>query len=242
MLCFLAARFFYTASHDLRAPIANIEGLLVDLREELPAPVLQGPMVSQGLVLMQSAVGRFQQTIGHLTNIAQLQRPEAVETANLAELIEDVQLDLSPLIEAAAATLTVTIIGCEKVPVAPKTVRSTVYNLLSNAIKYRFPDLPIQVQLRGYCLASSVTLEVEDNGLELSSAQQSSLFQMFCRLHTHVEGSGVGLYMVKRLIENVGAPSALRASWAWAQPFRFRCRCNPAGRARSRACSGHAML
>ncbi|MDJ0366354.1 HAMP domain-containing sensor histidine kinase [Hymenobacter sp. H14-R3] len=47
-------------------------------------------------------------------------------------------------------------------------------------------------------------LEVRDNGLGLSKAQQGELFRMFRRLHTHVPGSGVGLYMVKKMIENAG--------------------------------------
>jgi signal transduction histidine kinase len=46
---------------------------------------------------------------------------------------------------------------------------------------------------------------VQDNGLGLDLTQgQAKLFAMFQRLHTHVEGSGIGLYMVKRMVENVG--------------------------------------
>jgi len=97
--------FVYTASHDLKAPIANIEGLLNALRHDLPADVLQGQLVPHLLDLMQGSVARFQQTIGHLTNISQLQQPEAPETMDLDALIRDVLLDLAPLIEAAAATL-----------------------------------------------------------------------------------------------------------------------------------------
>jgi signal transduction histidine kinase len=45
---------------------------------------------------------------------------------------------------------------------------------------------------------------VQDNGLGLTEAQQGQLFGIFRRLHTHVEGSGVGLHMVKRMVENAG--------------------------------------
>lgn len=47
-------------------------------------------------------------------------------------------------------------------------------------------------------------LTVQDNGLGLDALQQSQLFGFFRRLHTHVEGTGVGLYMVKRMVENAG--------------------------------------
>ena len=203
--------FVYTASHDLKAPIANIEGLLNALRHDLPADVLQGQLVPHLLDLMQGSVARFQQTIGHLTNISQLQQPEAPETMDLDALIRDVRLDLAPLIEAAAATLTVQIVDCETVRVAPKTLRSVVYNLLSNAVKYRAPGRPAEVQLRAHCTPQTTVLEVQDNGLGLSETQQGQLFGMFRRLHTHVEGSGVGLFMVKRLIENAGGTIAVRS-------------------------------
>ncbi|MET4076776.1 PAS domain-containing protein [Hymenobacter sp. UYCo722] len=203
--------FVYTASHDLKAPISNIEGLLLALRHDLPAAVLQQGMITRLLDLIQDSVERFQQTIGHLTDISQLQQPEAIETVNLRALIQGVQLDLGPLIESAQARLTVAVDGCEAVRVAPKTLRSVVYNLLSNAVKYRHADRAPLVQLRARCTPSQLALEVQDNGLGLSEAQQGQLFGMFRRLHTHVEGSGVGLFMVKRLIENAGGTIAVHS-------------------------------
>lgn len=53
-----------------------------------------------------------------------------------------------------------------------------------------------------------MVLSVQDNGLGLST-QQQRLFQAFERLHTHVEGTGVGLYMIKRLLVNAGASIAV---------------------------------
>ena len=50
----------------------------------------------------------------------------------------------------------------------------------------------------------AVVLTVQDNGLGMSEVQQRQLFGLFQRLHTHVEGTGVGLYIVKRLVENGG--------------------------------------
>ena len=196
--------FVYTASHDLKAPISNIEGLLLALREQLPPAALHANLVPRLLDMMEGSVTRFQQTIGHLTDISQLQQAEAPETVDLTVLIAGVRLDLAPLIEAAPATLTVTVDDCQAVRVAPKTLRSVVYNLLSNAVKYRAPDRSAQVQLRAHCTPGHLVLAVQDNGLGLSEAQQGELFGMFRRLHTHVEGSGVGLFTVKRLVDNAG--------------------------------------
>ncbi|NVO31827.1 PAS domain-containing protein [Hymenobacter lapidiphilus] len=196
--------FVYTASHDLKAPISNIEGLLLALRQQLPPEALQAEMVPRLFDMMEDSVVRFQQTIGHLTDISQLQLAEVPETTDLPELIRGVRLDLAPLLETADITLTVEVDGCQDVRVAPKTLRSVVYNLLSNAVKYRAFDRPALVQLRARCTPGHLVLVVQDNGLGLTSAQQGELFGMFRRMHTHVQGSGVGLFMVKRLVENAG--------------------------------------
>ena len=56
-----------------------------------------------------------------------------------------------------------------------------------------------------------MVLEVEDNGLGLSEGQQARLFGLFQRLHTHVEGTGVGLYMLKRIVDNADGTIAVRS-------------------------------
>jgi signal transduction histidine kinase len=56
-----------------------------------------------------------------------------------------------------------------------------------------------------------VVLEVQDNGLGLTESQQGQLFGLFQRLHDHVPGTGIGLYMVKRLVENAGGTIAVQS-------------------------------
>ena len=198
--------FVYAASHDLKAPIANIEGLLNALREYLPDQA-RDPMVPRLLAMMQGAIGRFQQTVGHLTDISRLQDAQydqPVETLDLAQALEDVRLDLLPLLESTRADLSVAVEACPGVRFSAKNLRSVLFNLLSNAIKYRAPGRTPVVRVGARCAPTQLVLEVQDNGLGLNPQQQDQLFTMFRRLHTHVEGSGVGLYLIKRTIENAG--------------------------------------
>jgi PAS domain S-box-containing protein len=198
--------FVYTASHDLRAPIANIEGLLLALEEQLPPAVHQQPDVLHLLGLMRNSVGRFQRTIGHLTDVSKLQlaHSEPAEAVDLAALAEAVRQDLAPVLAATGGRLSVDVSACPTLRFSPKNLRSILYNLLSNALKYHRPGRPPVVSLHASCPPGQVLLEVQDNGLGLTPEEQSKLFVMFRRLHTHVEGSGVGLYMVKRMAENAG--------------------------------------
>ncbi|MET4107612.1 PAS domain-containing protein [Hymenobacter sp. UYP22] len=198
--------FIYTASHDLKAPISNIEGLLSLLQEELPAEVAQDAEVGSTLSRMLDAVERFKRTIDHLTEVAKLQKEHTPTTTlvNLAAVVDDVRQDLQHLLQAAGAKLFVDISAQPPVQFSAKNLRSIVYNLLSNAVKYRHPDRTPHVDMRAHVRPGHTVLEVHDNGLGLDPAYLPRLFTMFQRFHDHVEGSGIGLYMVKRMVENAG--------------------------------------
>ncbi|GAA3920648.1 hypothetical protein GCM10022406_03740 [Hymenobacter algoricola] len=156
---------------------------------------------------MKGAVERFQRTIAQLTDVAKLQAahdaPPPTEV-DLAALVADVCQDLHPEFQASGAGLTVEVTECPTLAFAEKNMRSVVYNLLSNALKYRHPDRVPQFRLRCLPAGAFAVLEVQDNGLGLDPTQQKKLFGLFQRLHVHVEGSGIGLYMVKKMVENAG--------------------------------------
>ena len=198
--------FIYSASHDLKGPITNIEGLLQALADELPLEARQRPPVQNILGMLTRSVERFQHTIEQLSDITRLQREHGLPPAPvpLAPVVQGVLLDLAPLAQAAAAQLDVDLAAGVAVHFLEKNLRSVVYNLLSNAIKYRAPARPARVHLRAYPDGAFVHLTVRDNGLGLDPASQGRLFGLFERLHTHVEGSGIGLFMVKKMVENAG--------------------------------------
>ena len=101
--------FIYTASHDLKAPISNIEALVTALREDLLLPPPAQTDVPALLDLMQDAVERFKRTIDQLTDITKLQKAHASQLAPLrmATIVEDVRLDLAPELAAAGGELLV---------------------------------------------------------------------------------------------------------------------------------------
>jgi len=198
--------FIYTASHDLKAPIANIEGLLRAVQHELPLAGRVGDVPAM-LDMMQDAVERFKRTIWHLTEVSRLQKEQdqPLIKVNLARIVREVSLDLAPLIAQTAAQITVEIPANLTLLFAEKNLRSVVYNLLSNALKYCHPSRVPVVRIECQPHGPEYVLRVQDNGLGLDLKKgRSKLFVMFQRLHTHVEGSGVGLYMIKKMVENAG--------------------------------------
>jgi PAS domain S-box-containing protein len=198
--------FIYTASHDLKAPISNIEGLVQALLRQLPAEALAPERVQRTVSLIQGSVDRFRKTIDNLTEVVKLQKennPESV-MVNLPEVIREVMLDLAPVIQSSGAVITTEVADTTEVRFSAKNLRSVVYNLVSNAIKYRFPDRVPLICIDCQTTATHHVLSVSDNGLGMEAGRISQLFTMFRRFHDHVEGTGIGLYMVKKMVENAG--------------------------------------
>ncbi|QJX45909.1 PAS domain-containing protein [Hymenobacter taeanensis] len=198
--------FIYTASHDLKAPINNIEGLLYALLSELPSGSTNMQQVQPILDMMQDSVDRFKRTIEHLTEVTKLQKEndQPATLVALGQVIKDVCLDLAPLFQEAEAVLEIDVEECSTISFAEKNLRSVVYNLLSNALKYHAPNRKGRVSIRCHEAGDYVLLQVQDNGLGLDVTKSHRLFNMFQRFHDHVEGSGIGLYMVKKILENAG--------------------------------------
>ncbi len=206
--------FVYTASHDLKTPITNLEGLLAALRQDLPAGVPAAPRVAHLLGLMDNSIGRFRQTIGHLADVARLshEADASAELVDLAALIESVRQDLAAELAETGAELSVEVAAGPSVRFVPAQLSSIVYNLLSNALRYHAPGRVPQIALRTSYAAGSLVLAVQDNGLGLDAEQQGKLFRLFKRLHPHVQGSGVGLYAVKKVVENAGGTIGVQSA------------------------------
>jgi PAS domain S-box-containing protein len=214
--------FIYTASHDLKAPILNIEGLMEALQENLSQESLQSETVHYIINLITNSVQRFKRTIDHLTELTKLQKENSADASSvqLAEIIAGVQLDLTPQIKSARAQIEVNVTQCSTIRFSEKNLRSIVYNLLSNAIKYHAPERVPFVQVHCHETNEYRVLTVQDNGLGMDLTDKHKIFAMFQRLHNHVEGSGIGLYMVKRILENAGGKIEVESKVSEGSVFR----------------------
>ncbi|WP_299700304.1 PAS domain-containing sensor histidine kinase [uncultured Pontibacter sp.] len=195
--------FVYTASHDLKSPILNIEGL-VNLLEETLDPQQAEALLE--LEHIRRSVERFKSTIEDLTKVARLQRNMEQEASELdvVQLAADVQQLLKTEVEQSGAEIHVYTQEAPTLNFSRKNFKSILLNLLSNAIKYRSPDRTLQIHVRTSMQNGFFVLTVQDNGLGIPAGKQERVFQLFKRMHVHVQGSGVGLYIVKRIVNNSG--------------------------------------
>jgi PAS domain S-box-containing protein len=196
--------FVYTASHDLKAPISNLEGLVEALKEEMADG---NEEVLQMLQMATKSVDRLRITIQELSEISKIQKdmPDNSEGIHLEEMVQDLMLDFQNIIEDTEALVSTDFEEVKRIPFSRKNLRSILYNLLSNSLKYLSPDRRPEIHICSRRIDDSVVLlSVQDNGLGIKAEQKNQVFAMFKRLHNHVDGTGVGLYIVKRIVENAG--------------------------------------
>ncbi len=210
--------FVYTASHDLKAPIANIEGLVQVLQKRLGDTALEHEKIFSMLKL---SIDKFQNTIRDLSQVTRLQNSSLDEKAevDVKEVIEEVQVLLKELIESSDSSIHVDC-RCKEVYFSKSNFRSIVYNLLNNALKYRSPLRKPQINISTYMEDGCCVLVVQDNGLGIEPKQKNKIFSIFKRLHDHVEGSGLGLFIVKRIVDNSGGRIEVESEPGTGSTFR----------------------
>lgn len=198
--------FVYTASHDLKAPVLNIEGLVYVLTKALKEGKME--KAETMIEMIQTSILKFKETIQALTEVAKTNKniDDEVVKVDLKQLFEDIKLSIDDMVESASADISADFskLGEEEVCFSLANIRSLLINLMTNAIKYRSPDRKPIIRLSFEKDNKLLIIKISDNGLGIAKEHQERVFQMFKRMHTQVEGTGIGLYLVKRIVENQG--------------------------------------
>jgi signal transduction histidine kinase len=211
--------FVYTASHDLKAPIVNIEGLINDLKTQ---GCYADADVKAVLDMMAMSVEKFKTTIYDLTEITKAQKnlEENIERIEIKEIIEEIQLSINRLMKETGAKIQLEPGKNSTIMFPKKNFKSIMHNLIINAIKYRSPERKPDIFISASSQDDYIVISVKDNGLGINESQKDKVFSMFKRAHDHVEGTGVGLYIVKRIVENYGGKVELESEEGKGSVFR----------------------
>ncbi len=209
--------FIYAVSHDLKAPLANIESLvqlLMETSSELLTEEAANNQEQQKIAdLLNQSVVSMRHILNDLAEITKIEGNyrEKVETIRFMDLIQEVEWTLKDQIQTSQAHIQVDLQESE-IGFSRKNLRSILYNFLSNALKYQSPDrIPI-ISIKTEKMEGQVFLSVQDNGVGITAEKKELLFNRFTRLKSNVEGTGIGLYLVKKIMENAGGTIAVESA------------------------------
>ncbi|GAB2857346.1 PAS domain-containing sensor histidine kinase [Hymenobacter ruber] len=197
--------FVYTASHDLKEPLNNMTGLFAELQR---TATFHDPEAAEVVALFEQALQQVLATIEGLAKVVQLERqalPVPTDSVELAPLLNEVVRSLQAQHAGLEQAFQIDVQPAPTVHMSGPSVRSILYNLLSNAVRYAAPGRPLRVQVSSALVNGAPVLTVTDNGRGIDMARHGQeLFQLFRRFHPEVPGTGLGLYLVKRLVHQAG--------------------------------------
>ena len=203
-------QFAYSASHDLRAPLATIAGLLELCLEDLDAGEL-----SETRHNITDALKTSRRNIHKVEAVLTLARaglsPVAEEVIDLPRLVAACWDDL-PADGRPKPAITVEMDGPCCVRTERQTLSTVIENVLSNACRFQNPDKAenwVQVRLR--TLDGAVSILIGDNGVGIPEADQPRVFEMF-RRSTQSQGHGLGLALVQKNVLRLGGTIVLCSS------------------------------
>ncbi|PKL75077.1 MAG: hypothetical protein CVV27_17235, partial [Candidatus Melainabacteria bacterium HGW-Melainabacteria-1] len=202
--------YSFIVSHNLRAPVANLLGLVDLLQADLPVS-------DQGECLMgiTQSVGQLEAITLDLNSILQVKPGVHDKRAplRLSELVAELRQDLSEALQAEHAALITDFAAADELNSNHSAVYSVLFNLLSNSLRFRSPDREPRIEISSRREADKLWLRVCDNGLGIDLKQSGKqLFGLYKRFHPHVGGRGVGLFMVKAQIERLGGQIKVNSS------------------------------
>jgi signal transduction histidine kinase len=231
--------FSYSVSHDLRAPLRALDGFSQVLLEQHAGEL--GPEGKRLLGRVRDAATRMGRLIDDLLRFsragAQQLRPERVDMTELARSAWD---------ELAASDQGPPVVfQLDRLPEAvadPALLRQVWLNLLSNALKFTSKRTGRTVRVRGRTEGGRSVYEVEDDGVGFEMAGASRLFAVFERLRGagEFEGTGVGLSLVKRIVERHGGDVSARGEVGLGATVSFALPADPPARPDRPALRGEA--
>lgn len=194
-------RFVYSASHDMRAPLSSLLGL-INVAEKTQSAEEKAMCLN----MMRERIGVMEGFLKEITDYSRNVRTSVRRLPLRATDVINASLDeLNFLSERDQITIDVQV--DPDLTILTDEARFTVVlnNLISNAIKYYDPQKakPV-ISIRGIMVEDQFTLSVEDNGIGISKEHVNRIFDMFYRATTIGEGSGLGLYIVLETVNKLG--------------------------------------
>ena len=195
-------QFAYIAAHDLQSPLATISGFSGLLKERYAAQLDEDGQTY--IDFIEREAQGASRLVGGLLEFSRIGTGEKrFKTVKIRALVERVTISLRLDLAGGGGTIEV-----KWLPdvVADETQMERVFrNLICNAIKYRQPGRPLQVVVSARRGENEVIFCVADNGLGIPAGYQEKVFAIFGRLHDgRIPGDGIGLTIVKRIVERHG--------------------------------------
>ena len=195
-------RFAYTVSHDLKTPLVTIKGFAGLVEKDLDGGSEE--RARRDIEVISSAADEMQRLLQDLLELARVGLViEPSEVAALGDLAREAALRLEEQLRARGVELEIQE-PMPRVPCDRRRLQEVFHNLIENAVKFMDDQPRPRIEIGARQGHDSVVCWVRDNGRGVAPAYREKVFDLFSRLDPAVDGTGVGLTLVRRIVEAHG--------------------------------------
>lgn len=196
-------QFSYITSHNLRAPLSNLTGLL-NLMQEIPIENQELREIINGF---STSTNLLNETINDLVKVIIIKDNPSInkEEVLIKDVFENVFNQLSYLISLHKPILKIELEKVTILHINKAYVESILLNLFTNAIKYRSPKRTLRIYVSSKEIDNNIVLIFRDNGIGIDLERNGDkIFGLYQRFHNYSDSKGLGLYLVKSQVESMG--------------------------------------
>jgi len=196
--------FTYIAAHDLMSPLRSIISFTGLIKKKNAGTFDKS--TKEYFSHIEKGSTWMNDLISDLLIFTKLNKETyTVEKVSVTKIIEEVKIHLQNQINEKKAVISLTN-NINDIKVDPKRIKQVFQNLISNSIKYSNTDVPPIIDIEVKEAETEILITVCDNGIGIDEKYREVIFDPFKRLHSkdQFEGTGIGLYICKKIITNLG--------------------------------------
>lgn len=196
-------QFSYITSHNLRAPISNLTGLL-NLLDDI---TIEDPELKEILHGFHKSTHLLNETVNDLTKIMIIKDNPSIqkEEVSLKEVFENIFSQLTFQIDIHKPILKIDFEKVSVLNINKSYIESILLNLLTNSIKYKSENQKLKITITTNQVNDTTILLFKDNGIGIDlERNRDRLFGLYQRFHNYPDSKGLGLYLVKSQVEAMG--------------------------------------
>lgn len=201
-------RFIYSAAHDLKSPLASMEGLVILAEKEINIPEH-----AHYFRMMTSSLRKLESFIKDITDYAKNKRQQLkIEHIELEEQVNEIVDSLKFLPDADRVKASVQIKGNAEFHSDKTRLGIIMKNLISNSFRYLDKTKSESfVVIEGQVNEQQLTIKITDNGIGIEEKHLPRIYDMFYRAVEHSQGTGIGLFLVRETVRMLRGKIAVKS-------------------------------
>jgi PAS domain S-box-containing protein len=203
-------QFSYITSHNLRAPLSNLTGLL-NLIEDI---AIEDEELKEILMGFKKSTHLLNETINDLAKVIIIKDNPSIQNEEVVinDAFQNVLNELNTQIELIKPELNINLGDVTIINTNKAYFESIILNLLANAIKYRFEDRKTIIEIIVTAINNTIVITIGDNGIGIDlERNKDKIFGLYQRFHNYPDSKGLGLYLAKSQIETMGGTISIES-------------------------------